>query len=571
MKKLIGISLGMLLTITFAIAQEQRTINQQADNLFERYEYFKSLNLYLKLAGKKNPPAGVIERIADCYRNINQYQEAEQWYARAVTEAQASSTTHYYYAEVLLRNQKFSEAKQQYRLFFIKDPVMLAKKLATCDSAITWMKNESVYKVDNVAVLNTEYSDWGLTYSGKESLIFTSDRTTGNSKTDNRTGNNWFKLYLVDSAGKVPVSLQIAKGGKNLFSDNFHIGPVTMNSSADTAYITVTTDISKKNLPVEKALKQNVYTRRLQIVVAAITNGHWTVIGSFPYNNVQKYSIGNAALSADRKILYFTSDMPGGIGKTDIWYCEKNVSGKWGSPVNCGKTINTKEEEDFPTIANDGTLYYASKGLAGMGGYDIFMAKGQKESWSVPSNLKYPINSTSDDFYLTTNNGSTGYFSSNREGGKGNDDIYSYTRQVPDTLLAAKKQVQKPGGQPIILQNLVLKPIYYDLDKSAIRPDAVPELDTLALVLRQNPRLNIIISSYTDSRASYQYNIALSQRRSFSVVEYLVQKGISASRMTAAYYGENNLVTNCPDNVDCTETEHQLNRRTEFKITELIK
>ena len=133
--------------------------------------------------------------------------------------------------------------------------------------------------------------------------------------------------------------------------------------------------------------------------------------------------------------------MPGGAGKTDIWYCEKRRDGGWDPPVNCGKTINTAEEDEFPTIGGDGALYYASKGLPGMGGYDIYKAEGAKAQWTAPENLKYPVNSTSDDFYLVTRDGLTGYLSSNREGGKGSDDIYSFKlgKQARDALKADSK------------------------------------------------------------------------------------------------------------------------------------
>jgi len=215
-------------------------------------------------------------------------------------------------------------------------------------------------------------------------------------------------------------------------------------------------------------------------------------------------------------------------------------------------------------------LYYASKGLPGMGGYDIYIAKGEKAQWNTPENLKYPINSTSDDFYLITRDGKSGYFSSNREGGQGSDDIYSFTYKpidtVPHKLGTRTDTPALTANRPAkIKPDIVLKPIYYDLDKSNVRPDAAIELDKLAALLKQYPALKIELSSYTDSRASDQYNMALSQRRAASVVVYLVNKGISADRLVAKYYGETHLVNGCADNVKCTEEEHQLNRRTEFR------
>ncbi|MNL56999.1 hypothetical protein D3C87_1805310 [compost metagenome] len=114
------------------------------------------------------------------------------------------------------------------------------------------------------------------------------------------------------------------------------------------------------------------------------------------------------------------------MGKTDIWFSEKQGDGSWGKPVNCGPEINTAEEESFPTMGAAGELYYASKGKIGMGGYDIYSSKGAKASWSTPLNLKYPVNTSYDDFYFSTADGLSGYFSSNRPGGAGHDDIYNF-------------------------------------------------------------------------------------------------------------------------------------------------
>ena len=577
MKRLILIGIGFLVLAKYAGAQEQLTIKQQADKLFERYEYFESLPLYLKLANRHKTDVQVLERIADCYRNINQYDSAETFYSKATAYVKASKISHYYYAEILLRNQKFDQAKEQYRLYFIADPATLALKLATCDSAALWMGKPSGFKIKNEIALNTAYSDWGLNYDGKTGLVFNSDRVTDGQDVDKRTGNNWFKLYGASINGNEIKQLTLAADSDS-FSDDYHVGPMAINKTADTAYITITTGISKKKLALDKPGKgstQKLYTRRLLMVMAAKRNGEWVVFGSFPYNNIQKYSLGDAALSKNGRIIYFTSDMPGGEGKTDIWYCEKRADGSWGNPVNCGKTINTPEEDAFPTIGGDGALYYASKGFPGMGGYDIYKSNGEKSQWSAPQNLKYPINTTSDDFYLVTPDGLTGYLSSNREGGQGSDDIYSFTYKPLDKVPSKPKELMAKTSTPVLkpatptyyAPGFVLTTIYYDLDKSDIRPDAVIEMDKLVTLLKQHSELKIELSSYTDSRASDDYNMALSQRRAAAATAYLVKNGIAKNRLVSKFYGEANLVNNCGDNVQCTEAEHQLNRRTEFKVT----
>jgi outer membrane protein OmpA-like peptidoglycan-associated protein len=557
MKRILFISICLIALTKYSGAQEQLSIKQQADKLFERYEYFKSLNLYLEIIDKNN--IQVTERIADCYREMNRYEDAEQWYAKAIDEPNANNIDHYYYAEVLLRNQKFTEAKAQYKIYFANDPALLTLKLSNCDSAALWMKQPALYAIKNASNLNTPYSDWGLTYDGKDGFVFTSDRVTDDEKTDQRTGNNWFKLYQANANGGEIKELVLSNQTKQDL-DKYHVGPIALNAAGDTAYITITTNMPAKKIELDKS-KQRLYTRRLQLVMARKVDGQWLVFGGFAYNDIQKYSIGNAALSKDGRVIYFSSDMPGGEGKTDIWYCEKQTDGSWGKPVNCGKTINTKDEDSFPFMDDNGTLYYSSKGLTGMGGYDIYSAKGEKANWSTHQNLKYPINTTSDDFYLVTRDGKSGYFSSNRNGGQGSDDIYSF-----DTVPSKPVIVKTPVNPPQFKQGFVLNTIYYDLDKSNIRPDAAVELDKLVALMNQNPSLKINIASYTDSRASYDYNLALSQRRAQAAIDYLVTKGIAADRLSAKWYGKNNLVNNCIDGTNCTEAEHQLNRRTEFSV-----
>ena len=574
MKKWTCIGLWLLALVNYAGAQEQLSVRQQADNFYRHYDYFASARLYQKLVKKTKNDVNILERIADCYRLINQYDEAEKWYALTVADPKASAAAHYYYAEILLRDLKFDLAKQQYELCFKSNSLSLTRKLATCDSAALWMKAPPDYVVNNHPSFNTNFSDWGLTYEGKTGLVFASDRVNDQSDLDYRTGNNWFKLYEGDINNERTSQFDVVDKLGHSYNNYYHFGPIAFNNTADTAYITVTTGRPAMLLPADTDSKKGhgTYTRRLQLLMAQKKDNQWVVIGNFPFDDVSHYSLGDAALSKDGKVIYFTSDMPGGVGKTDIWYCEKKVGGGWNSPVNCGKTINTAEEDEFPTIGDNGALYYASKGLPGMGGYDIYKAKGEKAQWITPENLKYPINSTSDDFYLVTRDGLTGYLSSSREDGKGSDDIYSFTLVQkkplqPATPIASADTPKTKSSSPINLEKgFVLTTIYYDLDKSNIRPDAVLEMDKLVVLLNQHPAVMIELSSYTDSRASEHYNIALSQRRAAAAVDYLIKNGVSASRLVAKYYGETHLVNQCADGVNCTEQEHQLNRRTEFKV-----
>ncbi|MGZ3767751.1 MAG: OmpA family protein, partial [Mucilaginibacter sp.] len=575
----------ILLIISFLTrvnAQEQLNKKQLADNLFERYEYFKSVSIYLELAGKNGSRYYAVERVADCYRLMNDYEKAELWYQKAVAFAEAAAIDHYYYAEVLLRNKKFTEAREQYKIYYAaENSDQLPFKLATCDTAEKWIKSaQNGFTVTNEQKYNSKYSDWGLTNTGKSSYVFTSDRITNTKKKDvyNRTGDGYFNLY--QTSGDIVIPLELNTKNNPIFDNNYHIGPMAFSASGDTAYITITTTVPAKKLPLDSKSEnstQRLYTRRLQLVMATKINGQWAGFKNFPFNNLKEYSVGNATLSKNGDVIYFTSDMPGGEGKTDIWYCIKQSNGDWEAPINCGKNINTKEDESFPNISGDNTLYFSSNGLPGMGGLDIFKAKGQKASWSKPINLRFPVNSTSDDFYFITSDSLTGYFSSNREGGKGNDDIYSFGYKPPPPALKIAGKLTKPvfipAPQPATAlltlkkgEGIILNKIYYDLNKSNIRPDAARELNKLAAVLKQRPSIRIEVGSHTDSRAPSKYNLELSNRRAAAAVDYLVRHGVARYRLVAKGYGDTQLLNQCVKGEYCTEADHQINRRTEIHI-----
>src|SRR5690606_25568862 len=334
-------------------------------------------------------------------------------------------------------------------------------------------------------------------------------------------------------------------------------------------------------------------------------------------------------------------------GGTDIWYSERQADGSWGEPVNAGPAINSAGDELFPNIGPESRLYYSSDGFAGMGGLDVFQAEGEKDQWATPVNMKYPVNSPGDDFAYITNyegeEGIAGYLSSNRPGGQGSDDIYSFTFEKPKIIIvlkgttADKHTGERLAGTGVTLYDgnreivakrssdgsgtfefvldpdksytvlgqkekyhadsarvstvgikqsdtlevaLLLEPvfevgktfelenIYYDFDKHNIRPDAAAVLDELVRTLRDNPTLRIELSSHTDSRGSDAYNLALSQRRAQSAVDYLVSRGIARERMEAKGYGETRLVNDCGNGVPCSAEQHQANRRTEVTVLE---
>lgn len=651
MNKIVIISMMALFFGNLAMAQEQLSRKQQADVFFNRFEYYNAAKLYLPLAERKNPDVKLLEKLADCYRMMNAYEDAEKWYGKAVENKKAQPMTHYYYAEALQRNKKFDLAKEQYRAYGSSTgkPEEMAIRINSCDTAALWTSQPKDVLIKNVAALNTKSADWGLNYYGNDGFVFTSERNTRGNESSNDiykwTGNPWLKLFLASPDAQLKEELQVVTKQNAPTKTEYHVGPMELNGAGDVAYVTIATRVSKSDLPLDKMgkLKERLYTRRLELMTAVKKDGKWGELKPFAYNNVKEYSLGHAALSKNGQLLYFASDMPGGLGKTDIWYSELQTDGSWGKPVNCGSEINSKEEEAFPTTGRNGELYYSSKGRIGMGGHDIYSSRGEKTTWSKPQDLKYPMNSTSDDFYLISNDGKTGYFSSNREGGAGDDDIYSFNDQTSPVMILAldgtvydqktkstldsvlvtltdgngmalnRKVTEQNGkfffgltkdmdykveisklGYASVRKTLstkgitksdtltmeafldkdkfepgktyVLRNIYYDFDKANIRPDAARELNKLLAILKENPSIWIELGSHTDSRGADQYNQWLSQRRANSAVQYLIDGGVEKERIKARGYGETMLLNKCGNGVKCSHAEHQLNRRTEFKI-----
>lgn len=633
----------------YGMAQEQLSRKEQADVLFNRYDYFPASKLYLPLAERKTPELKVLEKLAACYRMMNDYDAAERWYSKVVADPKANPLSHYYYAEALQRNEKFNLAKAEYAKYgeLSGNPNEVTMKIASCDSAALWIKMPKDIKVKNMESLNTKSADWGLTAYGNEGYVFASERPLARETKGNDVykwnGNPWLKVFTATADGQqVKGELQIVTERNMPAKAEYHVGPVVFNSTADLAFVTIATRAPAAIIPLDKTKGgDRLYTRRLELLIA-VKNGDKWELKSFPYNDVKAYSLGHAALSKDEKVIYFASDMPGGYGKSDIWFSEQQADGSWAKPVNCGAEVNTKEEDAFPTIGPDGELFFASKGKIGMGGYDIYRSTGSKTQWSKSENLKYPLNSTSDDFYLYTKDGKFGYLSSNRQGGAGDDDIYSFSEKpqvmvlalsgtvferqtkarLSDVLVVLVDGTGKQVNTKVTEQNgdfffnlnkdqdykvafsklgytddlkvvstkgltksdtlsmqafldkdkfepgktYVLKNIYYDFDKSNIRPDAAKELNKLLAILKENPAIAIELGSHTDSRGPDQYNQWLSQKRANAAVQYLIDRGIDKSRIIAKGYGETMLLNKCGNGVKCSHAEHQLNRRTEFKV-----
>lgn len=455
MKKHIIIVLIVLANLNSAYTQEQFSLRSRAQKFYTEYKYFQAAALYQKLVDIKHPKLEDLEHLADCYVRLKDYEAAESWYARVVSTPGSRPENLVLYGETLKNNMKYEAAKKVLAQFAAAtgNRAGVEVEIAGCDSAMLWIANPTMHQIKNENLINTPFANFSI-FPYKDGVLFTGEPAqNGYKDLYDRTGHPYLRIFTASKATGNHTLSNPQLDPMLYNKGEYHIGPVSANKSGADLYVTRTT--TGKRLEVEKTGKHKYSTANLELFLYQNLSGKW-VETAFPYNNVEKYSVGHAVLCKDEQTLYFVSDMPGSLGGTDIWYCELQSDQSWGKPQNAGPDINTAKDEMFPAVDQDGTLYFSSTGRPGMGGLDIFSAKGSKQSWTKPRNLKFPLNSPGDDFAFLTlvNNGDTaaGYLSSNRKGGAGNDDIYSFTYNyvAPKIVLALKGSVVNKSTGEII-------------------------------------------------------------------------------------------------------------------------
>lgn len=614
---------------------------KEADKLYKQLDYKYALEIYEKIM-KANPSMEVAQKIANCYRFINNTEAAEAWYKKTTAYTNAAAENFLYLAEALKQNGKFDEAAANFILWGQKNPAQAkeAEKQANiCSVAKNWSENPDIgAQLENEIGLNSENSDFSPARFGSEVIII-SDRWQKNKKGEEIygwTGNPYLKIYSASPSAK---QVNILKGTIN---KGFHSGPVAVYPSLDTVIFTRAVMSTNKKMKIGDTGKQ-------YLLVAVKKGDEWIAKEKLPFNEEGLFSVQHPALSPDGKVLYFASDMPGGFGGMDLYYSEKLPNGTWSKAINCGDQVNTPQDDVFPTVRQDGKFYFASKGHIGMGGLDVFSAVGSKNNFKDIENLRAPLNSPKDDFGILFNNDlKTGYLSSNRNGGVGLDDIYRFTTGIKaepkSQIYAVNGSVVEKGtnapiaGLEVLLINkgngteskvfsdaqgkfaftleketdyivkgnpqqyfttqsgeistkgvnqstvydikfelerskdvftVKLNNIFYDFNKWNIRRDAIADLDKVNdfMASMQNVRMELV--AHTDARGTVAYNQILSEKRAASAMDYLINKGVPAERLSAIGKGETELLNECGDGVKCTEAQHQLNRRTEFKIVKV--
>ncbi len=642
---------------------------------YERKQYAAAIPMLQKEFGRaktRTEKGQLAYQIAEAYRNNGQDATALNWYSQAYDNNYGADALKGF-AYTLKKLERYTEAREAFKNLGIEigSPYEYRKEITACDVAVGWLgiAPQSGYKVE-AAPFNSAQNDFGPVYYADGRVVFSSDRALSKGEDNYKwTQNKFMDLFIVAPEA---ASAQVFDGGLNTDGNE---GTMCFNRNFTEIFFVRAVGAYKGD------------DQYCKIYTAQRAGDGWGEPKPMPFLR-EKINYLHPALSPDDNTLYFSCNDPDGWGGYDLWSVSRSAKSEsgWDEPKLLSRNLNTPGNEVFPSFSSD-TLYFASDGLPGMGGLDIFRTyKSDRNAWAPPHNLKAPINSGADDFgFIATDNPAreaapkpgdllrTGFFTSNRpiDGSRGGDDIYRFEQRVPppippkvDTLpakplvykmildgyvlekiranpedpnskvlgrkplsgatvqidLNAKKTnitvgddgfftlelaensdynflasrenylansarfstkgIAKDPANPIqqyeveivldkIFRNreIVLENIYYDYDKWDIRPDAEPTLNRLADVLRQNPGIRIQLGSHTDCRGNNNFNQDLSQKRAQSAVNYLIGKGIDAGRMSALGYGETQPAVTCVCS-SCTESEHQANRRTTFKIVE---
>jgi len=715
-----------LIILVSANISAQKYSLQRANKLYDLKAYAYAIPKYLQVLKRDTSVAEALIKVADCYRLTNDVKKSELYYSKVVRLKEAQPIHLYYYAQALMETGNYKEAEKFMRDYQADNRGKVFIK--AIDKLNDFYKDQDRFTV-KMAGFSSPENDFCPVFYGKK-IVFVSARVRAQmiSYTHPWTDKKYYFIYEA-SPDVIGYKMKLFA---NYLQNKFNDGPVCFSKDGKTMFLT------RNNVVKNKAIKGLNGDVVFNLYEAAYDDNtkKFGALQPFPFNS-SEYNTGHPAISPDGTKLYFTSDMPGGQGGMDLWVASK-ANGTWMNPVNLGPEINTPGNEAFPYVSEDGTLYFSSNGLPGIGGLDIFNVNLNEQGMpsGKPQNMGAPLNSMNDDFGITFNPDSPkGYLSSNRKNMNIDDDIYEFTVNKPekktytilvmdsvlrklldskivitDSATSEKSEFTEKEGKYIVdlypkhtyfvdatsegyfpKNNVVIKPtkdnskefeilmtriptyfiagtcyeiidpktnvkldgvlveitdndgnkvyshvtdasgtykandlqpntrytvkaskdgyytltqvveaippegairdfyfskivvgkairienIYFDFDKSDIRPDAAVELDKIVKLLIDNPTIKIEIGSHTDCRGSKAYNEALSARRAKSSVAYIISQGIDKSRITSRGYGENMMLIYCPCEgalqSDCTEEQHQYNRRTEFKVTGFVK
>ncbi len=637
---------AVFILLVSVLASCSNALIKSGDREIENLSYTKAIVKYEKALRGQPDNIDVKLKLANAYRILNDATAAEKYYAEVADSVELPTEEKLHYAQVLMKNDKYEAARPYLEQYLKVNPTdQLARDLLASTERAPVMMEDTMAYILKPLPLDFLVSMFGPVAYGSGFVFAAETEIIRAASTNPWTGYSFLDMYYMDkdAAGdwNIPREFSPELNGR------FHDGPATFNKDQTEIIYTRSAMRTEKKRLVNEENENQFYLYR-----SVKKDGKWQEPTMLPFNNVN-YSVGHPALSPDDGVLYFSSDMPGGYGGSDLYKSIRQGEDGWSEPINLGSTINTPGNEVFPYVSRSGKLYFSSEGHLTLGGLDVFESELQGDLWSSPKNLAYPLNSSRDDFGIYFDKGdTTGLVSSSRSGV---DMIYSFAKIKPIFVLhgiAKLKANQTPlkdvritlvnftDGDTAIMRtpadgkfsfNLLpnkkykiigekegyftlseefktgpgglekdidfsfdideivasesgtgsgksadgngvaakvydIGEIHYDYNKSNIRMNAQPSLDKLARLLKDNPKVTIEVQAHCDSRGGDAYNLNLSNRRAASAVDYLVGKGVNRSRLKTKGFGESRPVNKCVDGVECTEAEHQQNRRAEFIV-----
>lgn len=413
---------------------------------YDKLAYHKAIENFEKYLSKKDEPVDAKVKLANAYRLINDYPNAEKWYSRVVNLPDIDPSNYFYYGKILMNIGKYDEAKVWLTKYLEKvpDDFVAEMLLVSCKSVNTFKKDTTLFSIKEAEIPEIATA-FGETPYGK-GIMFTADKVTfKNSNTSTWTGRSYLDIYFTakDENGKW-LSPMLLKGDVN---GRYHEGPACFSKDGKVVYFTRSNYIKKKRA------KSSKDENNLKIFRAELVDDKWTNVTECSFNS-DEYSCGHPTMADDGKTLYFISDMPGGLGGTDIYktVCDGASCTK---PENLGSAVNTNGNEMFPYMHHDGTLYFSSDAHNNLGGLDVFMTSYDERNnkWLQVENLNYPLNTNKDDFaFVMNDDNKTGYVSSNR----GTEDkIYEITKNDPTFILSG--YVNQKGKPNLAIDSAIIE------------------------------------------------------------------------------------------------------------------
>ena len=470
--RLLTISVALLSTTSLLFAQPEKEL-EKANEMYKNFSYVDAIKIYERIAQKGFVNQEMLESLGNAYYYNAEYKKALPWYEQLFQEGKYKVKPEYYYryAQTLKSVGDYTQADKMMAKF-----VELTNANDTRAALFeenkdyqTVIKNNSGRFQLNNASINTENSEYGTALYG-DKIVFAgaTDARKAKRGVSQWTGESFYDLY---EAEHFDQKLGSRKPFSSSINTQFNESTPVFTKDGNTMYFT-------RNNYVNRKLGSDIENTILLKILRATKdkNGNWGDIVEVPFNSDQ-YNVAHPALSPDEKYLYFASDMPGSFGNSDIFRVEILGDNQYGTPENLGNIINTAGRESFPYISKDNVLYYSSDGIPGLGGLDIFAVKFNADgSTSKPVNIGMPGNSADDDFCFVFNSDSKiGFLTSNRPGGKGKDDIYSFHEDKP-LLFSCQKNIKGIvkdaktkaiiANAKVILSDKVMKEVGKDQSKT---------------------------------------------------------------------------------------------------------